>query len=164
MISVLIGQDVKIVQILPNESHLGADYTLVIMDIIVETADGSVVNVEVQKIGYNFPGERAACYNADLLLRQYQRIRKEYSENDTLEQSGKRVEKKAKFSYKYIRPVYTIVFMETSTEDFHKFPEDFPQVSRGLRSYILPCFRYRSEAESPAKLHLCPVGYISEAS
>ena len=52
MISVLIGQDVKIVQILPNESHLGADYTLVIMDIIVETADGSVVNVEVQKIGY----------------------------------------------------------------------------------------------------------------
>ena len=78
---------------------------LVIMDIIVETVDGSVVNVEVQKIGYNFPGERAACYNADLLLRQYQRIRKEYSENDTLEQSGKRVEKKAKFSYKYIRPV-----------------------------------------------------------
>ena len=49
------------------------------MDIIVETANGSVVNVEVQKIGYNFPGERAACYNADLLLRQYQRIRKEYS-------------------------------------------------------------------------------------
>ena len=55
MISALIGQDVKIVQILPNESHLGADYTLVIMDIIVETANGSVVNVEVQKIGYNFP-------------------------------------------------------------------------------------------------------------
>ena len=125
MISVLIGQDVKIVQILPNESHLGADYTLVIMDIIVETADGSVVNVEVQKIGYNFPGERAACYNADLLLRQYQRIRKEYSESDTPEKGVKRAEKKAKFSYKYIRPVYTIVFMETSTEDFHKFPEDW---------------------------------------
>ena len=125
MISVLIGQDVKIVQILPNKSHLGADYTLVIMDIIVETADGSVVNVEVQKIGYNFPGERAACYNADLLLRQYQRIRKEYSESDTPEKGVKRAEKKAKFSYKYIRPVYTIVFMETSTEDFHKFPEDY---------------------------------------
>ena len=71
MISVLIGLDVKLVQILPNESHLGADYTLVIMDIIVEASDGSIVNVEVQKIGYNFPGERAACYNADLLLRQY---------------------------------------------------------------------------------------------
>jgi len=70
-------------------------------------------------------GERAACYNADLLLRQYQRIRKEYSESDTLEKSGKSGEKKVKFSYKYIRPVYTIVFMETSTEDFHRFPEDY---------------------------------------
>ena len=45
------------------------------MDIIVETADGSIVNIEVQKIGYMFPGERAACYSADLLLRQYQRVR-----------------------------------------------------------------------------------------
>ena len=142
MISVLIGQDVKIVQILPNESHLGADYTLVIMDIIVETANGSVVNVEVQKIGYNFPGERAACYNADLLLRQYQRIRKEYSESDTLEKSGKSGEKKVKFSYKYIRPVYTIVFMETSTEDFHRFPEDYvhtfcPVSDTGLKLNLL---------------------------
>ena len=140
MISVLIGQDVKIS--LPNESHLGADYTLVIMDIIVETADGSVVNVEVQKIGYNFPGERAACYNADLLLRQYQRIRKEYSESDTLEKSGKSGEKKVKFSYKYIRPVYTIVFMETSTEDFQRFPEDYvhtfcPVSDTGLKLNLL---------------------------
>ena len=81
-------------------------------------------------------------HNADLLLRQYQRIRKEYSESDTPEKGVKRAEKKAKFSYKYIRPVYTIVFMETSTEDFHKFPEDYvhtfcPISDTGLKLNLL---------------------------
>ena len=147
MISVLIGLDVKLVQILPNESHLGADYTLVIMDIIVEASDGSIVNVEVQKIGYNFPGERAACYNADLLLRQYQRIRKEFSENDSpQENDGNREKdsegKKGTFSYKYIRPVYTIVFMETSTKEFHRFRQDYvhtfaPVSDTGLKLNLL---------------------------
>ena len=147
MISVLIGLDVKLVQILPNESHLGADYTLVIMDIIVEASDGSIVNVEVQKIGYNFPGERAACYNADLLLRQYQRIRKEFSENDSpQEDDGNREKdrkgKKGTFSYKYIRPVYTIVFMETSTREFHRFRQDYihtfaPVSDTGLKLNLL---------------------------
>ena len=147
MISVLIGLDVKLVQILPNESHLGADYTLVIMDIIVEASDGSIVNVEVQKIGYNFPGERAACYNADLLLRQYQRIRKEFSENDSpQEDDGNREKdrkgKKGTFSYKYIRPVYTIVFMETSTKEFHRFRQDYvhtfaPVSDTGLKLNLL---------------------------
>lgn len=154
MISVLIGLDVKLVQILPNESHLGADYTLVIMDIIVEASDGSIVNVEVQKIGYNFPGERAACYNADLLLRQYQRIRKEFSENDRPENGRNRdgekegdirearERKSPKFSYKYIRPVYTIVLMETSTKDFHEFRQDYihtftPTSDTGLKLNLL---------------------------
>ena len=147
MISVLIGLDVKLVQILPNESHLGADYTLVIMDIIVEAADGSIVNVEVQKIGYNFPGERAACYNADLLLRQYQRIRKEFSENDSPQEGDGNREKdregkKGTFSYKYIRPVYTIVFMETSTKEFHRFRQDYihtfaPVSDTGLKLNLL---------------------------
>ena len=127
MISVLIGLDVKLVQILPNESHLGADYTLVIMDII--------------------PGERAACYNADLLLRQYQRIRKEFSENDSpQEDDGNREKdrkgKKGTFSYKYIRPVYTIVFMETSTKEFHRFRQDYvhtfaPVSDTGLKLNLL---------------------------
>ena len=171
MISVLIGLDVKLVQILPNESHLGADYTLVIMDIIAESADGSIVNVEVQKIGYNFPGERAACYNADLLLRQYQRIRKEFSENDRPEgdkdrDSGRngsgvqgRSGKKAKFSYKYIRPVYTIVLMETSTKEFHEFRQDYihtfaPTSDTGLnlnllQNYIfVPLDIYRDHLEA----------------
>lgn len=146
LISALIGQKVKIVQILPNESHLGADYTLVIMDIVVEMDDGSIVNVEVQKIGYNFPGERAACYSADLLLRQYQRIRKEFAEDGASEKRGDVAQdgegKKRKFSYKYIRPVYTIVLMETSTNDFHEFREHYihtfvPSSDTGLKLNLL---------------------------
>ena len=36
-----------------------------------------VANVEVQKVGYLFPGQRSACYSADLLLRQYKRVKSE---------------------------------------------------------------------------------------
>ncbi len=57
-----------------------------------------------------FPGERAACYSADLLLRQYKRIRDE---------------KKKKFSYKDIKPVYTIVLFECSPVEFHQFPDTY---------------------------------------
>ena len=37
-------------------------------------ADGTICNVEIQKIGYAFPGQRSTCYSADLLLRQYKAI------------------------------------------------------------------------------------------
>ena len=66
--------------------------------------------MEVQKIGYAFPGQRSACYSADLLLRQYKRIKGE---------RGKA------FSYKDIKKVYTIVLFEESTGEFHKFPEKY---------------------------------------
>lgn len=155
LISILLGQDVRSLRILPNESHLGSDYTLVIMDIIVETSDGSVVNVEVQKIGYMFPGERAACYNADLLLRQYQRVRKEYSSDNISDaNSGKnqssdpdRSGTEVKFNYKYIRPVFTIVFMEKSTKEFHRFPDHYIHAFRqtsdsGLELNLLQNFLF----------------------
>ena len=41
----------------------------------MEFEDGSLADVEIQKLGYAFPGERSACYAADLLLRQYKRAR-----------------------------------------------------------------------------------------
>ena len=103
--------------ILPNESNLAADYTLVIMDIVVEIADGSIINVEVQKIGYNFPGQRAACYNADLLLRQYERVRQDIALRKTEGDNSTDRE----FNYSMIRPVFTIVFMEKSTSAFKDF-------------------------------------------
>ena len=121
LISVILGQEVTDFQILPNDSNLAADYTLVIMDIVVEIADGSIINVEVQKLGYNFPGQRAACYNADLLLRQYERVRQDIA----LEVAEEKNDTKNRFNYGMIRPVYTIVFMEKSTSDFMDYRDDY---------------------------------------
>ena len=68
----------------------------------MEFEDGGLADIEIQKIGYAFPGERSACYSADLLLRQYKRVREK--------QRGQ----KGKFSYKNIKNVYTIVIFEKS--------------------------------------------------
>ena len=78
------------------------------MDIVVQLEDMSIANVECQRIGYAFPGQRAACYSADLLLRQYKRVKGE---------KGKA------FSYKDIKKVYSIIFYEKSPKEFHVFPE-----------------------------------------
>ncbi len=51
--------------------RIADETSLLITDIVVELEDGSIANVEMQKIGYLFPGQRCACYSADLLLRQY---------------------------------------------------------------------------------------------
>lgn len=84
--------------------------SLLILDIVVQLQNGSLANIECQKIGYNFPGERCACYSADLLLRQYARVK-----NET----------KKRFTYRDIKSVYTIVFLEKSTKAFHEFPNDY---------------------------------------
>lgn len=57
LLSVFLKQKVKIVFILPNDTvRLSDEMTLLITDIIVQLKDGSLVNLEVQKIGYTFPG------------------------------------------------------------------------------------------------------------
>ena len=107
----LLGRKVTVKQVLPNDSErLGDEMSLVITDIVVELEDGTIANIEVQKIGYAFPGERASCYSADLLLRQYKRVRDERKNN---------------FSYKDLSPVYTIVFMERSPAIFHDYKDDY---------------------------------------
>ena len=111
LLSELLAKKVTVKQVLPNDSERIADeFSLVITDIVVELEDGTIANVEVQKIGYLFPGERASCYTADLLLRQYKRVRDE---------------RRDKFTYKDIAPVYTIIFMEKSPQVFCEFPNDF---------------------------------------
>lgn len=78
LLSLLLEQKVRILRVLPNDTTRIADESsLLIMDIVVELEDGSIANVECQKIGYAFPGQRAACYSADLLMRQYKRVRGE---------------------------------------------------------------------------------------
>ncbi len=123
LLSLLLKQKVKIKCILPGDnSRIADESSLLIMDILVQLEDGSLANIECQKIGYKFPGQRAACYSADPLLRQYKRVRGEKGEA---------------FCYKDIKKVYTIVFFEESTDNFHELPDDYihyakPQVDIGL--------------------------------
>lgn len=133
LLSLLLRQKVKILKVLPNDSTRIADESsLLIMDIVVELEDGSIANVECQKIGYAFPGQRAACYSADLLLRQYKRVKGE---------KGK------KFSYKDIKKVYSIIFYEQSPKEFHEFPEHYihrskQQTDTGLEIELLQEFLF----------------------
>ena len=114
LLSLILEQNVKILKVLPLESpRLGDEQSLIVMDVVVELEDHSIANLEVQKAGYYFPGQRAACYSSDLLLRQYKRVRGE------LEKQEKR------FSYKEIKKVYTIILYEKSPREFHAFLEDY---------------------------------------
>lgn len=111
LLSHILKQKVKVLHVLPNDSvRLTAEGSLLITDLVVELEDGSIVNVEVQRIGYMFPGQRAACYSADLLLRQYRRVRDRF---------GKA------FTYKKVKPVYTIVLFEKSPKEFLEYPDDY---------------------------------------
>ena len=113
----LLGQPVKILEVLPNDgTRLADESTLLITDIVVELSDSSIVNLEIQKIGYDFPGQRSACYSADLLLRQYKRVQQKNSLKDS----------HAKVHYKDIKNVYTIVLFEKSPKSFYKYPNVFP--------------------------------------
>lgn len=56
IISLLLGTEVTIIDVLPNEgTRVAAENSLLTMDIVVQLADGSIANVEIQKIGYAFP-------------------------------------------------------------------------------------------------------------
>ena len=110
-LSLLLQKKVRVHTVLPNDSTRIADESsLLITDLVVELDDGSLANVEIQKMGYNFPGQRSACYSADMLLRQYKRIRSL---------------KKKKFNYRDIKDVYIIVLFEQSTSEFHRFPNNY---------------------------------------
>ena len=116
LLSLVLGKELKVHRALPNEgTRILDEGSLVIMDIVVEMGDGSIADVEIQKIPYLFPGERAACYSADLLMRQYLRVKGE---------RGK------KFSYRDIKKVYTVVLLEKSSEDFRTVPEAWIHKSR----------------------------------
>ena len=109
-ISCLLGKQVKIKAVFPNENILMDGETLMMMDILVELTDSSFVLVEIQKVPYYFPAERASCYSADLLLRQYSRTKSRLGRE---------------FGYRDLKKVYTVVFYEKTTADFHQFPDVF---------------------------------------
>ena len=102
LLSAILGEPVRIQGILPSENVVLSADSLLIMDILVRLSDGSLANVEIQKIPYQFPAERMSCYSADLLLRQYTRLKA----NDD-------------FKYCDLKKVYTIILFEKSTQIFH---------------------------------------------
>lgn len=116
LLSAIMGQNVRVVGTHPREGiRLSDSSSLVIMDLLVELADGSLVNVEIQRCGYRFPIQRSFCYGADLLARQYAKLK---------------AKKKSSFSYKDMHPVHVIVLMEESPVIFKKFPNHFIHHSR----------------------------------
>ncbi len=131
LLSLLLETEIKVLHVLPNESsRISVENSLLIMDIVVKLLDGGIANIEVQRIGYAFPGERGACYSADLLMRQYKRVR---------------LERGKKFKYRDIKKVYTIVFLEHSSSEFHALPQKYihhgkQQFDTGLKLDMLQEF------------------------
>ena len=115
LLSSLLDHEVKVIRILPTEETLLEGGALLIMDILVELKDGSLANVEVQKIPYNFPAERMSCYSADLLLRQYNRVKGERGKD---------------FKYNDFKKVYTIILYEKSTAEFHMISDKYVHIGK----------------------------------
>lgn len=117
-LEVIIGEPVKILKLLPNDGvRLEDENTLLVTDIVVELSDGSIANVEVQKIGYMFAGSRCSCYLSDMMLRQYKRIR---------------AREKKSFSYGKIKKVYLIVLYETSPRELRAMPDTYLHRSKHI--------------------------------
>ena len=103
-LSELFGQKVWIEQVLAKEGNkLSEEGSLVVLDIIVRLSDGSIVDVEMQKHGYLFTGERSSCYMADMIMRQYNRLK---------------AIKRDKFKFSDMKPVCLVILMEKSTKEF----------------------------------------------
>ncbi len=106
LLSALLGQKVTIKSAIPREGlQISEKGSFVIMDILVELEDHSLLNLEVQKIGYLFPGERASCYTSDLIMRQYSKLRAENASRKT-------------FDYHSMSPVHLLILMENSSAEF----------------------------------------------
>lgn len=114
LLSCILKQSVTVKEILPREHRrISEKSSLIIMDILAQFSDNSLVNVEMQRIGYDFPIQRDFCYGADLLVRQYDTVKESYRN------------KNRKFSYRHIQPVYVIVLMENSSSAFHQYPTQY---------------------------------------
>ena len=122
LLSLIFKEEVEVVAVIPNESdRVTEEGSLLITDILVRLRDGAYANVEIQKIGYSFPGQRCACYSADLLIRQLARSRRQAKEENR------------KFSYGDLKKVYTVVLIEESTSIYWQHPSDY--IHRGKQTF-----------------------------
>ncbi|MCM1098499.1 MAG: PD-(D/E)XK nuclease family transposase [Ruminococcus flavefaciens] len=105
-LSELLGSPVQIEKILPREGlPMSDESSIIIMDILLQLSSGSRVNVEMQKLGLYFPGERSSCYAADAIMRQYSELKSRLRE---------------KFSYREMKPFFLVILMEHSSAAFKK--------------------------------------------
>ncbi len=110
LISSLLNINVSVKAILPNEDSMMIGEGYLIMDLLVELEDGSLCNVEIQRQPYGFPAQRISCYSADLLMRQYARVKGEKGKN---------------FIYQDIKKVYVIVIYQKSAKAFHNCKDQY---------------------------------------
>ena len=109
LLSALLEREVADFTVLTREGEqMYEKGSLVIMDILVRLTDGSLVDVEMQKIGYRFPSQRSTCYASDLVMRQYNALRAEHGD---------------RFNYRMIRPVNIFVIIESPDNEFKISPE-----------------------------------------
>ena len=111
LISGILGHKIKILEVLQNHGTvIHEEASFVIMDVVVQLEDGTIMNVEMQKYGYLFPAQRTDCYMSDLLMRQYSDVRKRKGKD---------------FRFQDISKVVVIVIMEHSPKVFHQAGDSY---------------------------------------
>ena len=119
LLSAILGRPIQIVKVIPREgTQLNEQTSFVVMDVLIQLDDGSFANVEMQKIGYNFPLARADCYASDIIMRQY---------------SQAKLEQGQAFSFQNLHKVYCIILMEKSPQEFHSVSDKY--VHRRVSSF-----------------------------
>lgn len=102
----------EILKVLPVESEkMNEAGNILMMDILVKTKAGMLIDVEMQRLPYMFNGKRVSCYLADLIMRQYNRIRAQVLE-----------EENGNFTYGRMKPVYCLILFEQSGKNIKKLP------------------------------------------
>ena len=134
LVSCILGQHVTVIEVFPDTSYAFVN-SFVIMDMVVRLDDGSITNIEIQKVPYDFPAARISCYSADLVLRQFRMLqgmnegqRNDYYDDAAAGKAGKETSQAAdgsssKPSYENMKKVHTIIFFEKSSSSL-KSPKD----------------------------------------
>ena len=134
LVSCILGQHVTVIEVFPDTSYAFVN-SFVIMDMVVRLDDGSITNIEIQKVPYDFPAARISCYSADLVLRQFRMLqgmnegqRNDYYDDAAGGKAGNETSQAAdgsssKPSYENMKKVHTIIFFEKSSSSL-KSPKD----------------------------------------
>ena len=134
LVSCILGQHVTVIEVFPDTSYAFVN-SFVIMDMVVRLDDGSITNIEIQKVPYDFPAARISCYSADLVLRQFRMLqgmnegqRNDYYDDAAAGKAGNETSQAAdgsssKPSYENMKKVHTIIFFEKSSSSL-KSPKD----------------------------------------